>query len=73
MQSLLNIKEKLEEQAKTAYGLARMTLNEEEAKLAELIARKAARAPNNNFFIFSLLSFLFYSISTFIETYLTYS
>lgn len=41
MQSLLNIKEKLEEQAKTAYGLARMTLNEEEAKLAELIARKA--------------------------------
>ena len=40
MQSLLNIKEKLEEQAKTAYGLARMTLNEEEAKLAELIARK---------------------------------
>ena len=40
MQSLLNIKEKLEEQAKTAYGLDRMTLNEEEAKLAELIARK---------------------------------
>jgi len=40
MQSLLNIKEKLEEQAKTAYGLARMTFNEEEAKLAELIARK---------------------------------
>ena len=40
MQSLLNIKEKLEEQAKTAYGLARMALNEEEAKLAQLIARK---------------------------------
>ena len=40
MQSLLNIKEKLEEQAKTAYGLAKAALNEEEAKLAELIARK---------------------------------
>jgi len=40
MQSLLNIKEKLEEQAKTAYGLAKATLNEEEAKLAELVARK---------------------------------
>ena len=40
MQSLLNIKEKLEEQAKTAYGLARRTLNEEEAKLAQLVARK---------------------------------
>ena len=32
MQSLLNIKEKLEEQAKTAFGLAKATLNEEEAK-----------------------------------------
>jgi len=40
MQSLLNIKEKLEEQAKTAYGLARAALNEEEEKLAQLIARK---------------------------------
>ncbi len=40
MQSLLNIKEKLEEQAKTAYGLAKAVLNEEEAKLANLIARK---------------------------------
>lgn len=40
MQSLLNIKEKLEEQAKTAYGLAKAALNEEEAKLAELVARK---------------------------------
>ena len=40
MQSLLNIKEKLEDQAKTAYGLAKAALNEEEAKLAELIARK---------------------------------
>ena len=40
MQSLLNIKEKLEDQAKTAYGLARAALNEEEAKLAGLIARK---------------------------------
>ncbi len=40
MQSLLNIKEKLEGQAKTAFGLAKAALNEEEAKLAELIARK---------------------------------
>jgi len=40
MQSLLNIKEKLEEQAKTAYGLAKAVLNEEETKLAALFARK---------------------------------
>ena len=40
MQSLLNIKEKLEEQEKTAYGLARAALNEEESKLAEFIAKK---------------------------------
>ena len=40
MQSLLNIKEKLEEQEKTAYGLARAALNEEEQRLAALIARK---------------------------------
>ena len=40
MQSLLNIKEKLEDQAKTAYGLARAVLNEEEEKLKQLIARK---------------------------------
>lgn len=42
MQSLLNIKEKLEEQEKTAYGIARMTLNEEEERLAGLIAKKNA-------------------------------
>jgi len=40
MQSLLNIKEKLEDQAKTAFGLAKAALNEEEAKLAELVFRK---------------------------------
>ncbi len=40
MQSLLNIKEKLEEQEKTAYGLARATLNEEERRLAEFVAKK---------------------------------
>ena len=40
MQSLLNIKEKLEEQEKTAYGLAKAALNEEEEKLAMLIAKK---------------------------------
>lgn len=40
MQSLFNIKVKLEDQAKTAYGLAKAALNEEEAKLAQLVARK---------------------------------
>ncbi len=40
MQSLLNIKEKLEEQEKTAYGLARLRLNEEEDRLTQLIAKK---------------------------------
>ena len=40
MQSLLNIKEKLEDQAKTAFGLAKATLNEEETRLAEFVARK---------------------------------
>lgn len=40
MQSLLNIKEKLEDQAKTAYGLARAALNEEEAKLEQLKSQK---------------------------------
>ena len=40
MQSLLNIKEKLEEQAKTAYGLVKAVLNEEEAKLGQMVARK---------------------------------
>lgn len=40
MQSLLNIKQKLEEQAKTAFGLAKAVLNEEEAKLAGLLAQK---------------------------------
>ena len=40
MQSVLNIKEKLEEQEKTAYGLARAALNEEEEKLTRLVAKK---------------------------------
>ena len=40
LQSLLNIKEKLEEQEKTAYGLAKAVLNEEEEKLAQLVAKK---------------------------------
>lgn len=40
MQSLLNIKEKLEEQEKTAYGLAKAALNEEERRLAEFVAKK---------------------------------
>lgn len=41
MQSLLNIKQKLEDQEKTAYGLARMQLNEEENKLYALQVRRA--------------------------------
>lgn len=40
MQSLLNIKMKLEDQAKTAFGLAKAALNEEEEKLAEFVAKK---------------------------------
>ena len=40
MQSLLNIKEKLEDQAKTAFGLAKAVLNEEEEKLASFVAKK---------------------------------
>lgn len=40
MQSLLNIKEKLEEQEKTAYGLAKAALIEEETKLAQMVAKK---------------------------------
>ena len=40
MQSLLNIKEKLEEQEKTAFALAKATLSEEERRLAEFVAKK---------------------------------
>jgi len=40
MQSLLNIKEKLEDQAKTAFGLARAALNAEEEKLESLVLKK---------------------------------
>lgn len=41
MQNILNIKEKLEEQAKMDYGLARARLTEEEEKLEQLQTRKA--------------------------------
>ena len=40
MQSLLNIKEKLEDQAKTAFGLAKAVLNAEEEKLESLVVKK---------------------------------
>lgn len=40
MQNILNIKYRLEEQAKTAYGEARAILNAEEEKLAELERKK---------------------------------
>lgn len=41
MQSLLNIKQKMEDQERTAYGLARARLNEEETKLYELKTKRA--------------------------------
>ncbi|MCR4787345.1 MAG: flagellar export protein FliJ [Lachnospiraceae bacterium] len=41
MQSILNIKEKLEEQAKNEFAAARLRLDEEEEKLNDLLARKA--------------------------------
>lgn len=42
MQSILDIKEKMEEQARMEFAAARMRLNEEEEKLEELTRRKAA-------------------------------
>lgn len=39
MQSILNIKMKLEDQEKTNYGIAKMRLNEEEQKLTDLTRR----------------------------------
>ncbi|GFI45892.1 hypothetical protein IMSAGC019_01205 [Lachnospiraceae bacterium] len=42
MQSILDIKEKLEEQAKMEFAAARVKLDEEEEKLQILINRKAA-------------------------------
>ena len=42
MQNILNIKAKLEEQAKMDYGLARARLTEEEEKLECLAKRKSA-------------------------------
>ena len=42
MQSILNIKEKLEEQAKNEFAQARLRLTEEEEKLEALYLRKAS-------------------------------
>lgn len=42
MQSVLDIKEKLEEQEKSRYAAAQAKLNEEQEKLFELNARRAA-------------------------------
>lgn len=42
MQSILDIKQKMEEQAKMEFAAARMRLNEEEEKLQYLIERKEA-------------------------------
>lgn len=41
MQNILNIKQKLEEQAKMEFAHARMLLDEEEARLLALLKRKA--------------------------------
>jgi len=41
MQNLLNLKEKLEEQKKAAFGVAKSKLDEEEQKLEELFYKKA--------------------------------
>lgn len=41
MQNLLNLKEKLEEQKKAAFGMAKSKLDAEEEKLAQLYAKKA--------------------------------
>lgn len=40
MQSILNIKEKMEEQARMAFAQARAQLNEEEKRLEELLRRR---------------------------------
>lgn len=42
MQSILNIKEKLEDQAKMEFAQARIRLNEEEERLEYLVGRKDA-------------------------------
>ncbi len=42
MQSILDIKEKMEEQARMEFAAARMRLNEEEEKLQTLMQRKEA-------------------------------
>ena len=41
MQNILDIKEKMENQAKTAYGLANAKLASEQAKLREIMLRRA--------------------------------
>lgn len=41
MQSILDIKHKLEEQEKTNYSIARIKLNEEEEKLNQLLVKKS--------------------------------
>jgi flagellar FliJ protein len=41
MQNILNMKQKLENQAKAAYGLADKKYQEEQAKLQELLVRKS--------------------------------
>ena len=42
MQSILDIKLKMESQAKIAYGIANKKLSEEQEKLREIMARRAA-------------------------------
>lgn len=42
MENLLQVKQKLEDQAKTAYGIARLRLTQEEEKLEQFRRRKAS-------------------------------
>jgi flagellar FliJ protein len=42
MQGILNVKIKMEDQAKTEYGIAQMRYNTEQEKLAELAGRRGA-------------------------------
>ncbi len=46
MENLLQMKQKLEDQAKIAYGNARQTLNKEEQKLEELNFKKSSYEEN---------------------------
>lgn len=58
MQSILDIKYKLEEQEKTNYSIAKMKLNEEETKLETLLERKCNYEENLRMTIIKTLNVL---------------